>query len=160
MDQIIIKQITDKESSLAATLIQKWFEMDGIKNPNIPSNDYLEQVLNTKYAHLWVALWNDEVVGGMTAYVLPMFDRMTKEVFLYEIGVIEKFQRKGIARALIQHLISACEAYHAECLYVATEVDNEAAKALYENTGGQLEVVAWYTYPVMVQNRNKGNEAV
>jgi GNAT superfamily N-acetyltransferase len=54
--------------------------------------------------------------------------------------------RRGIARALIEALKQTCVERGVEVIFVGTEMDNEAAKQLYANTGGTLKVIAWYEY--------------
>ena len=90
--------------------------------------------------------YGDAVVGGLTAYELPMFGKEVRELFLYEIGVTESHWRQGIARALIEALKQTCVERGVEVIFVGTEMDNEAAKQLYANTGGTLKVIAWYEY--------------
>lgn len=80
------------------------------------------------------------------AYELPTFGKEVREMFLYEIGVTESHWRQGIARALIEALKQTCVERGVEVIFVGTEMDNEAAKQLYANTGGTLKVIAWYEY--------------
>jgi GNAT superfamily N-acetyltransferase len=51
---------------------------------------------------LLVARWDGEACGFLSAYRLQRFDRRGAEVLLYEIGVEEPFQRRGVGRALIE----------------------------------------------------------
>ncbi|MCR9250494.1 MAG: GNAT family N-acetyltransferase, partial [bacterium] len=82
------------------------------------------------------------------AYQLPMFYRSESEIFLYEIGVIQQHRKKGVAKSLIEHLKRYCEENSIKVMFVMTTMDNEPAKKLYENTGGELEVVPLYSYSI------------
>jgi GNAT superfamily N-acetyltransferase len=58
-------------------------------------------------------------------------------VFLYEIGVVEQHRRKGIGRALIEHLIATAKADGCWKMSVPTNRSNKAAMALYRSAGGE-----------------------
>ena len=47
------------------------------------------------------AFWDERVCGFATAYRLQRVDRRRAEVLLYEIGVNEAFQRRGVGTALV-----------------------------------------------------------
>ena len=142
----IIKKLSSEDLALAQELIKEWSLDEGIKNPKIPNDAYLNKLLSKDDFHIYVAIQDKKVVGGLTAYELPMFDTAINEIFLYEIGVSEKFRRQGIAKALIQKLIEYCKENSIEVIFLGTELDNEAAKQLYLSTGGEMEIIPWFTY--------------
>src|SRR5215207_11646772 len=88
---------------------------------------------------LLVARWNGEVCGFLFAYRLPRFDRRRAEVLLYEIGVQEPFQRRGVGRALVEEAKRWAAEVGAGELWALTENDNAPARALYAATGGREE---------------------
>ena len=88
---------------------------------------------------LLVARWNGEARGFLTAYRLQRFDRRRAEVLLYEIGVDEPFQRRGVGRALVEEAKRWATDVGADELWVMTEDDNAPARALYVATGGREE---------------------
>lgn len=112
----------------------------------IPGDDYLARLLAQETFHLLVALNGERIVGGLTAYELPMYQTESVEMFLYEIGVDEACQREGIASGLIAELKKICREKGIQTLFVGTEKQNQPAKKLYEKTGATLEEIAWYTY--------------
>jgi ribosomal protein S18 acetylase RimI-like enzyme len=96
---------------------------------------------------LLVARWDGEVCGFLFAYRLPRFDRRRAEVLLYEIGVHEAFQRRGVGRALVEETKRWAAEVGADELWVLTEDDNVPARALYTATGGREELgLAMFTY--------------
>lgn len=141
-----IKKLRSSDVSLAQQLIALWQRDDGIFDGKLPGNEHLSQLLSADSFHVYVALDGDAVVGGLTAYELPMFGKEVRELFLYEIGVTESHWRRGIARALIEALKETCLERGVEVIFVGTEMDNEAAKQLYTSTGGTLKVIAWFEY--------------
>jgi aminoglycoside 3-N-acetyltransferase I len=141
-----IRQLNAADIPLALELFS-W-----LKEPNehndVPPVDavYAATVLLTSGFYAIAALHNGTVVGGLTAYALPMHTGQFAEMFLYEIGVEEAHQRHGIATALIAELKRICHEKHIKTMFVGTSVDNAAARKLYETTGGELDVIPWYTY--------------
>jgi ribosomal protein S18 acetylase RimI-like enzyme len=88
---------------------------------------------------LLVARWDGEACGFLSAYRLPRFDQRRAEALLYEIGVDERFQRRGAGRALVEEAKRWAAEGGAEELWVLTEDDNVPARALYTATGGREE---------------------
>jgi GNAT superfamily N-acetyltransferase len=88
---------------------------------------------------LFLGFLDDVVAGFLTAHRLQRFDRKKAEVLLYEIGVDEKFQRKGVGRALIENVKNWAREIEAGEVWVLTERSNLAAMALYTSCGGVEE---------------------
>ena len=88
---------------------------------------------------LLVARWDGEACGFLSAYRLQRFDRRGAEVLLYEIGVGEPFQRRGVGRALVEEAKRWVAEVGADELWVMMEDDNAPARALYAATGGREE---------------------
>jgi len=141
-----INKLQSSDVTLAQQLIALWQRDDGIFDGKLPGNAYLSQLLSADSFHAYVALDGDTVVGGLTAYELPMFGKEVRELFLYEIGVTESHWRQGIARALIEALQQTYLERGVGVIFVGTEMDNDAAKQLYANTCGTLKVIARYEY--------------
>lgn len=90
-------------------------------------------------ALLLLARWEGVPCGFLTAYRLPRFDRRGAEVQLYEIGVEEPFQRRGVGRALVEEAKRWAAEVGAAELWVLTEEENGPARALYASAGGREE---------------------
>lgn len=56
---------------------------------------------------------------------------------LYEIAVDERFRERGVGRALVTAFRELAVAEGHRRMWLFTDEDNVAAKALYEATGGQ-----------------------
>lgn len=141
-----IIRLSAGDMDLAGELIRQWNIDDGDSEALIPERDYLRQRLAQNDFHVLVARAGGEVVGGLTAYELPMFDKPEREMFLYEIGVIRLFRNRGIARALIDELKMICREKNIRVIFVGTSMDNSIARYLYESTGGVQEIIPWFTY--------------
>ena len=96
--------------------------------------------------HLLVAVENDVVVGIVSAvhYVHP--DK-APQLWINELGVAPSHQRRGIGVALVSRMLVHGRSLGCTEAWVGTEVDNVAARALYERAGGEAEMFVLYTFP-------------
>jgi ribosomal protein S18 acetylase RimI-like enzyme len=85
---------------------------------------------------LMVAVADSEVVGMASgiAYVHP--DKPL-QLFINEVGVSSRFQRRGLGKKLVAALLQHGKELGCREAWVATEVGNTAARALYSAVGGQ-----------------------
>ena len=139
---IRILKLKGSDIQYARELIRQWIDTDA----HLPSAEYLEELLNRPLAHLVVALDHNKVVGGISALEIPMFTKEINEMFIYELGVIEGYRRKGIARQLIHKVKDICQDKGIKSMFVCADADNKIAKSVYENAGGKEEAVSLFTY--------------
>lgn len=95
-------------------------------------NEFLANPANL----LLVAVADDTVVGMASgiAYVHPDKER---QLFINEVGVSSRYQRQGIGKALVARLLEHGKQLGCVEAWVATEVGNTAARALYSRLGGK-----------------------
>lgn len=89
---------------------------------------------------LFVAFWEGQAAGFLTANRLQRFDKRRAEVLLYEIGVDENFRQRGIAKALIQEVKKWAKTVGADEVWVLTNTSNKPAMALYKSAGGEEDI--------------------
>ena len=106
-----------------------------------PSDIYLEALLAEEHVVALVALLGQEVVGGLVAYELDKFERMRRELYIYDLAVAELHRRQGIATALIQLLREIAVRRGAWVVYVQADYGDGPAIALYEKLGTREEVL-------------------
>ena len=95
--------------------------------------------------HLLVAIEDGVVVGQAAAIVHLHPDKVT-ELYIDEVGVAPTHQRRGIARALIDAMFALGKSLGCEEVWVGTEPDNLAARALYESRVAEAEPFVMYVY--------------
>lgn len=100
----------------------------------VPSEAGLSSFIGSAWDLLVLGFEDSELAGFCTVHCLPRPDR-PREGFVYEIGVSEPYQRRGIARALLTYARAECMARGVEGLWVITNRSNKPACALYESTG-------------------------
>jgi aminoglycoside 3-N-acetyltransferase I len=106
-----------------------------------PSDVYLEALLAKEHVVVLVALLGQEVVGGLVAYELDKFERMRRELYIYDLAVAEVHRRQGIATALIKRLREIAVRRGAWVVYVQADYGDEPAIALYDKLGTREEVL-------------------
>lgn len=89
--------------------------------------------------YLIVAEVASELTGFVIAYRLDRLDRDAGQLFVYEVGVLPQFRRRGIGTQLmreIRHLVAAEGLTEA---FALTDQANVAAQRLYGGTGATIE---------------------
>ena len=89
-----------------------------------------------------LAVEGSEAVGFLRGTSLRQPHTRRRQMFLYEIAVLPRAQRRGIARALIQRLVRYCRSRRFEEIFVFTSPNNRPAVRLYRSTGGVTETDA------------------
>jgi len=84
---------------------------------------------------LIVAVAEGQVVG-MASGLCYVHPDKPLTLFIEEVGVAGRYQRQGLGRRLVTELLEQGRARGCHEAWVATEVGNEAARALYTALGG------------------------
>ena len=116
-----------------------------------PSKEYLTKLLRSEQLLVITAKVGNEVVGGLTAYVLVNYQVEGASIYIYDLGVKESFRNNGIGKSLIKFLIDYSKQNNIQDIFVDTEqIDNEEAIAFYNKTGFNTETkVLQYTYKIL-----------
>lgn len=105
----------------------------------------LAACLESRDSLIVVALHGDLVVGQVTAYVHRHPDQPS-DVYVDNLGVAPKFQRRGIARSLVREVFAWAKAQGCRQAWIVTDTANDAARSLYEKLGAEAEPVAMFSY--------------
>lgn len=106
-----------------------------------PTDGYLEDLLAKTHVIVIVALAEAEVVGGLVAYELEKFERMRREIYIYDLAVEPGYRRRHIATAMIEDLRKLASERGAWTIYVQADYGDDPAIALYEKLGVREEVL-------------------
>ena len=106
----------------------------------IPSDAYLQALLEKDHFIALAAMDNAQVVGGLAAYVLDKFEQERKEVYIYDLAVSEAYRRQGIASGLIHQLKTIARDRGAYVIFVQADAGDMPATRLYESLGTEEEV--------------------
>ena len=92
--------------------------------------------LSSDTHHLLIAYEDERPVGFVTGVEMTHPDKGT-EIFVYELGVLEHAQNRGIGRALVRALSGIAHRCGCYGMWVLTDADNDAAFRTYERVGGK-----------------------
>lgn len=106
-----------------------------------PTDAYLEGLLAREQVVAIVALAGETVIGGLVAYELEKFEKMRRELYIYDLAVDAGHRRRHIATALIEHLSGIAAERGAWVIYVQADHGDDAAIALYGKLGVREEVL-------------------
>jgi ribosomal protein S18 acetylase RimI-like enzyme len=110
MDDKIIKivKLTADDIDKFIELIKLFEDVFAMENFEMPDTERLEQLLAKSDFFVFVALENNEVVGGLTAYTLLQYYSKLPLVYIYDLAVKTTHQRRGIGKLLISTFNSYC----------------------------------------------------
>ncbi|MEM8809984.1 MAG: GNAT family N-acetyltransferase [Cyanobacteria bacterium P01_G01_bin.38] len=140
-----VRRLTANDRELAKalfTFMAEVFEEDC----NPLSDDYLDQLLNQKDFWAMAAVLDDDILGGVTAYTLPMTRTASSEIFIYDIAVRADQQRQGIGRHLMTALREVAAAAGIDDIFVFADNDDRHALDFYRALGGAPSPVTAFTF--------------
>ena len=129
-------------------LLEVFREVFDWEESEFPDSSHLSNLLGNPYFLVLVAKAENQIVGGLTAYVLPGYQIKKSSIFIYDLGVATSFQRQGIGKKLLDSLLDYAKNHQIQDVFVDTELeDNEDALAFYRKTGFDSQVkVVQYSY--------------
>ena len=97
--------------------------------------------------HEIVLAFADQVVVGMASGMVMFHPDKPPAFFVAEVGVRDEYLRQGIAKRLCARLLDIARQRGCEGIWLATEADNVAARALYHSLDaretGDIVVYDW-----------------
>lgn len=106
----------------------------------VPTDKYLQKLLDKPQFIALVALAEGEVIGGLAAYVLEKFEQERREIYIYDLAVQARHRRRGVATGLIQELRNIAREWNAYIIFVEADKVDDAAIRLYESLGHKEDV--------------------
>ena len=96
--------------------------------------------------HLMLVAVDDGVVVAQCAAVVHHHPDKVTELYVDEMGTAPSHQRRGIARDLMRAMFDWGRELGCEEAWLGTELDNEAANALYRSVDGRTDTMAYYEF--------------
>lgn len=124
-------------------LFEDVFEMDRV---DMPENTYLQQLLEKDSFHVFIALEDKQVVGGLTAYTIPGYYAKASQVYIYDLAVKTDRQRRGIGKKLMAAILDYCKGIGMGDVFVQAEQEDAHAVAFYHATGGEALDAVHFSY--------------
>ncbi len=117
------------------------FEDQESYQSRVPSDAYLNSLLEREDFIPLVAVADGKVVGGLAAYVLKKFEQERKEIYIYDLAVDENYRRRHIATGLINDLRAIAREIGAYVIFVQADHGDDPAIKLYESLGSREDVL-------------------
>jgi aminoglycoside 3-N-acetyltransferase I len=113
----------------------------------LPQEAYLSKLLNSNNFFSIVAKHNNEVIGGLTVFILHIYYNESPSAYIYDVGVKPSHQGKGIGKSLMAFLCDYCKRNGFLNAYVEAETDDIEAVSFYRKTNFSTEMQAThFTY--------------
>lgn len=107
--------------------------------------DAVMQIEPTIYSHPWTrGNFSDSLNSGYSAWVLEsggeiigyaLMMMVLDEAHLLNLSVAKSYQKQGLGRYLLEHMIDKARQYKAANMFLEVRPSNISAIALYENMG-------------------------
>ena len=123
---------------------------DGIfDNPVDP--EQARAFLGSDLHHLFVGFDAGQAVAFASATVILHPDK-PPSLFINEVGTHEDHRRKGHASAVVQALIDHGRRIGCQGIWLATELDNDPARGLYQRLGAEEFTFVGYSWDDALQD--------
>ena len=144
--EIEIKRLGTGDVALTQQLIQLFRDVFEREDETDAEPNYLSQLLRNNTFVAFAAIQDSKVIGGLTAYELPMYYSASSEMFIYDVAVSAEYQRRGIGKLLLTALKKYCQQQNIPEIFVAAHAEDTHALEFYQATGGMAEKVVHFTY--------------
>lgn len=111
-----------------------------------PKEEYLSNLLKNKNVLFLAACFENKVIAGLTAYILPSIYSEKNELYIYDVAVHPDFRRKGIAAHSVSIISKWCISNNISEVFVDALVEDKDAIDFYTATGGTPSNVIHFTY--------------
>jgi aminoglycoside 3-N-acetyltransferase I len=136
--QYTYRQLTSDDVTLLKELLRIFgdaFNDSETYHHDIPSDEYLTNLLDKGHFIAVVAMMGKAVVGGLAAYVLEKFEQQRREIYIYDLAVSDAHRRKGVATGTINALRKIAAGQGAYVIFVQADLEDGPAIALYRSLG-------------------------
>jgi len=108
---------------------------------------HLEKMLANPDFLVFVVTVDNEVIGGLTMYVLQRYFNTKPIAYIYDVGIAPNYQGKGYGKALMAEVCTFCEQNGFEDAYVEAESEDTDAINFYRKTNYSTQIQAThFTY--------------
>ncbi|MFM2307944.1 MAG: hypothetical protein RLY87_64 [Chloroflexota bacterium] len=143
-----VNQLTHNDSEDFAQLVNLFHVVFENEDTTVAPLEHLQRLLRDPHFAVFVVLFETQVVGGCTAYVLPSYTSTHVELLIYDLAIHPDFQRRGLGALLIKTVSTYCTNQHIPLFFALAHADDEPAVEFYRATGAQLESVMNAVYPI------------
>lgn len=141
-----IIRLRREDSLILRKLVHLFQEVFEMKKREPVKKSYLKTLLQNSNFIACVVIHKNKIVGGLTAFELPLYYSASSEVFIYDLAISPEFQRKGLGKKLLTSLKKYCKQKGIPEIFVAANKEDKHAINFYQSTGGKSEKVIHFNY--------------
>jgi aminoglycoside 3-N-acetyltransferase I len=141
-----IRKLSSDDIDRFTELILVFADVFVMQDFSLPHKEHLLEVLAKPDFMVFVAIEDDRVIGGLTAYTLHQYYAEKPLAYIYDLAIRTKYQRQGIGRKLIAEINAYCQANGYEEVFVQADKADDYALDFYRLTKptNEEEVVHFY----------------
>jgi aminoglycoside 3-N-acetyltransferase I len=142
---IVCRRVSRLEPETARNLFDTLAEVFGEGGERV-GDAHLDALLRRNDFIAIAAFAGAEMIGGLTAYVLPMSESECPEVFIYDVAVKLEYRRNGAGAALFATLLKEISSLGAQSVFVQVDNDDGHALEFYRSLGGLARTTTEFTW--------------
>ena len=147
-ESVRIRKLDEGDVQIFQTLLDLFAHVFETDKNKAPGKAHLEKLLQDSKFVVFVAIYGNEIAGGLTAYELVDYYSEGSEIFIYDIAIKPEFQRKGLGKKLISVVKEYCIKKGIREFFVEAHEEDIHAVDFYNTTDGKAEKVIQFSYPV------------
>jgi len=144
-----IKRLDKTEVTDFQKLISVFNEVFEAENTVIPSEAYLKKLLAKEDFIVLVAISETEIIGGLTAYEMPIYTEEYSELYIYDMAIKQSYQRMNAGKQLIAALGDHCKQNNIKTIMVEAHEEDKHAINFYKSAGGKPEKVVHFNFEIL-----------
>ena len=144
-ESVEVRRLSGADLELARDAFAMMSEVFGDEDATL-SEEYLREILDRPDLWALAAVTGGRPVGALTAHRLPMTRAETAELFIYDLAVRPDFQRRGVGRSLVDHLLTTADPATVSSIFVPADNEDTHALDFYRAVGGEAEAVTIFTF--------------
>lgn len=141
-----LHRLQETDISGLRALVELFAEVFERENFKVPSAEYLQGLLTNKSMVFIVASHKGEIIGGLSAHILPSVYEVRNELYIYDFAVKVNFQRQDVGRKVLSALQEYSRTANAKAIFVQADKEDDHALDFYRATGGREAEVFHYTF--------------
>lgn len=141
-----IQKLAAGDLNLFVDLIRVFEDVFEMTDFNCPDNAYLAKLIKKEGFSVFVAIQDDRVIAGLTAYMLDSYYVTGSYLYIYDLAVMTKYQRKGIGKAVISAVLNHYQQSSVTEVFVQADLVDDYAIDFYRSTGGKEDSVVSFSY--------------
>jgi aminoglycoside 3-N-acetyltransferase I len=146
MSSMQIRRLFPGDAGLAVQVFSMMASVFGEASDTL-SLGYVEHLLRREDFWAIAAIVEREPVAGLTGFTLPLTRAESAELFIYDIAVQPKCQRRGIGSKLVNTLKFLAAESSIKTMWVAADNEDHHALDFYRAIGGSPMPVTIFTFP-------------